>query len=91
VVTLFASMDFAPYIPLAVFGACAVVVWLLMEKLAADKPRAEKRLDEFRDPAKRRDRSGGGADSLKKGDAMSRMLEKASPAFAKPLPRPKWR
>ena len=35
---------------LAIFGAVAAGAWLLLELLAAGKPRAEQRLDEFRDP-----------------------------------------
>jgi len=76
------AMDMSRYVPLAAFGAAAVVVWLMLERLAAEKPRAERRLDELREPGKHRD---GRDRSGKKSDAMSNLLEKASPAFAKPL------
>lgn len=78
------SMNLGRFIPLAVFGAFAVVAWILLEKLAADPPRAEKRLDELSDPHARRSKADK-SDTFRKSDAMTKMLEKASPAFAKPL------
>jgi tight adherence protein C len=71
-------------VPFAVFGVFAATAWLIMEWLAAKKPRAEQRLDEFRDPRIRR-RNEGPAGPDKKGDAMAKVLEKATPALAKPL------
>ena len=69
-------------IPVAIFGVLFSVSWLLLEWLAGDKPRAEERLDEMRDPALRRRREAGKGNT---SEAVSRMIEKATPALAKPL------
>jgi tight adherence protein C len=67
----------------AIFGAAAAGAWWFLDFFAGRKPRAEERLAEIRDPNARktdilRDKKG-------KSSAMGRMLEKASPALAKPL------
>ena len=70
-------------VQLAIFGATATAVWFLLDIFAGHKPRAEQRLDEYRDPNTRRGditREGKG-----KGNAVSKVLEMASPALAKPL------
>ena len=67
--------------PIAVCGGFLAGAWWLMELLATNNQRAEQRLEEIRNPsAKRRE-----LDSVKKGDAVTRMLEKAAPAMSKPL------
>ncbi len=70
-------------VPLALFGTFAALAWWAMDFVAKGKPRALERLDELKDPRKRRSASSESA--LKQSDAMTRMLEKASPALAKPL------
>ncbi len=75
-------VSFEALLPLALFGMFAAVAWWAMELAAARKPRTLERLDELKHPHKRK--SSGGA-ALKKQDAMTRMLEKATPALAKPL------
>jgi tight adherence protein C len=67
----------------AIFGFAAVLAWWLLEFFATGKPRAEQRLEEFREPNTRR----GDRDRLakKRSDAMTKMLEKASPMLSKPL------
>lgn len=69
--------------PVAAFAAIAAVAWLVMERMLGSPDRAYQRLEEIRDPRKRRrdERQGVSA----KGGAMSQLLEKASPALAKPL------
>ncbi len=67
----------------AIFGAAAAGVWWLLDFFSSRKPRAEERLEEIRDPNSRkldilRDKKG-------KSNAMAKVLEKASPALAKPL------
>ena len=67
----------------AIFGAAAAGVWWLLDFFSSRKPRAEERLEEIRDPNSRkldilRDKKG-------KSSAMAKVLEKASPALAKPL------
>lgn len=66
---------------LAIFGAVACGVWWLLELLAKGKPRAERRLEEFREPNARR--TDGRATTKQSG--MSKLIEKATPTFSKPL------
>jgi len=68
-------------ISLAVGGAVIAIAWLLMDMLSSKKPRAEQRLEEFKDPNLRRLREEGSSTA----DAMARVLQKATPALAKPL------
>ncbi|MEX1223687.1 MAG: type II secretion system F family protein [Pirellulales bacterium] len=74
-------LTFQTILPFAVFGLFAVGAWWLLEMFASGKPKAEQRLDEFKNPRKKRqeERDRG------RDGAMSRMLEKATPALAKPL------
>jgi tight adherence protein C len=67
---------------LAIFGAVAVGAWMLLELVATGKPRAEKRLEEFREPNGRRS-DGRGVGKRKQG--MTKLLERASPSLSKPL------
>ena len=67
----------------AIFGAAAAAAWWLLDFFASNKPRAEQRLEEFREPNTRkgdllRDRKG-------KSNAMTDALVKATPALSKPL------
>ncbi len=71
----------AKLLPLAVFGVFAVGAWIALEMFGGKKSRAVERLEEIRDPGARR---RADAAKGKKGDFAS-LLEKASPAFAKPL------
>lgn len=64
-------------LPLAVFGAFAVVAWWLLNLMATAKPRALERLDELKSPRGRRAQPQEIA--IKKQDAVSKVLEKASP------------
>jgi tight adherence protein C len=75
-------ISFDRILPFAVFGAFALGAWWLMEVLSTRKSRASERLSEFSNPASRRR-----DDALKgkKGDAMSKVLEMATPALSKPL------
>ena len=77
------QINFVYVLPFAVFGAFAAGAWWLLEVLGSSKPRAEQRLDEFRDPRIRKrneaERAGRAADT------MAKVLEKATPALAKPL------
>ncbi len=70
----------ADFIPLAIFGLFALVAWVALERMAASKPRALERLEEIKNPQKRR--SAQAEAVLKKTDTMSIVLEKTS-AFAK--------
>ncbi|HEY5311771.1 MAG TPA: type II secretion system F family protein [Pirellulales bacterium] len=78
--------SFEDLLPLAVFGLIALVAWFVLDLIAARKPRALERLDEIKNPALRRKRQNLGDDTaIKKSDAVTRVLAKASPALAKPL------
>jgi tight adherence protein C len=68
---------------LAIFGATAAAIWWLLDVFAGNKPRAEERLDELREPNSRKTdllRDGKGRSST-----MSRVLAMASPALSRPL------
>ncbi|QDU30005.1 Bacterial type II secretion system protein F domain protein [Anatilimnocola aggregata] len=69
------------FVQIAVFGLIAALTWLAIEFFSGSNSRAEQRLEDFRDPVGRKKREEGG----RKGDNLSRMLEAASPALAKPL------
>ena len=69
-------------IQLAAFGAVAVFAWWLLETFSKGKPRAEQRLDEFREPNSRK------IDLLldnKKSGVMAKVLGAAAPALSKPM------
>jgi tight adherence protein C len=71
---------------LAIFGAVACGAWLLLDLISKGKPRAEARLDDFRDPSRRQaDGRSAMRGVTKRSDGMTRLLEKASPRMAKPL------
>ena len=78
-------LDFSRFLPLAIFGLFAAAAWWVLERFATGKPRAEQRLDEFRDPQLRRREEKTDGRMGKKSDAVAKLLEKASPALAKPL------
>jgi tight adherence protein C len=81
---LIANLMSSPVVlQLAVLGGVAAAVWWLLDFMANRKPHAEKRLQDIREPNTRKSdllRSG-----KKKSGAMSKVLDLASPAFAKPL------
>lgn len=76
-------VNFQDLLPIAVFGMFALGAWWLLDFVAGGKSRSVQRLDEFKDPTlrKREERAASG----KKDGAMTRVLEKASPALARPL------
>ena len=75
--------DFKTLLPIALFGVFGALAWWALELVATGKSRAEERLDELRNPGKRR----GGQDdiALKEAGAMAKALEKGGAAFSKPL------
>jgi tight adherence protein C len=70
-------------LPLALFGTFAALAWWALGIVAAGKPRAVERLDELKSP--RRCRRESEDMLLKKSDTVTKVLEKATPALAKPL------
>jgi tight adherence protein C len=75
-------IDFEKLLPMALFGMVAALAWWMLDRVAIGKPRALERLDEIKNPRVRRT---NGESALKKQDTMTKVLEKASPALAKPL------
>ena len=75
--------NFETLVPLAIFVAFAAGAWWILERLAAGNPRAVERLAELKSPHGRRNLPADSA--LKKTDTVTKMLEMATPAFAKPL------
>jgi len=69
-------------VKLAIFGAVAAGAWWLLEMLATGKPRAERRLEEFREPNTRR---GDTRAITKRSDGMTKLLERTTPQFSKAL------
>jgi tight adherence protein C len=76
-------LNFERLVPWALFGTFAALAWWALDFMAAGKPRALERINELKEPRKRRSMPGESA--LKKPAAMTKMLEKASPALAKHL------
>jgi tight adherence protein C len=65
----------ADFIPLAIFGLFAGGAWFVLEHMAASKPRALERLEEIKNPQKRR---AVQADNVLKSDTMAKVVEKTS-------------
>jgi tight adherence protein C len=68
----------------AIFGAVACGAWFLLELVSKAPPRSEQRLDELKDPSRRRDAQGSRG-VTKRADGIGRLLERASPRMARPL------
>jgi tight adherence protein C len=81
---LFAELfNMSTLIPVAVFSGAMALAWIAMEWMGGGKrARAEERLDEWKDPTARRRKEES---SRTTSQAVSRVIEKASPALAKPL------
>jgi tight adherence protein C len=75
-------LTFADILPFALFGMVAALAWWALNLVAAGKPRALERLDEMKNPRARRKQE---TSALKKQARMTNMLERATPALAKPL------
>src|SRR5688572_16302792 len=83
---IFAALISMPLLTkVAIFGAVAIGAWMLLELFSKSAPRAEQRLEEFRDPSRRRGEAAGTRGVTKRSDGMARLLERASPRMAKPL------
>lgn len=83
---IFADLiNFEKLLPFAVFGMFAAAAWWVLDRLASGRSRAVERLDELKDPSLRRRKLDEDGKVIKKQDAMKRVLERATPALAKPL------
>lgn len=76
---------FDALVPFAVFGLFAAIAWFLLDLFAAGNSRASERLDELKNPQLRKRKGEPGA--AKRGDAMTKMLEKATPLAAPLQPK----
>ncbi len=75
-------IGFDKLVPFAVFGLFAAVAFFILEYVAGRSTRTHERLEELRNPMlRRREQVVKG----KKGDAMAKVLEKASPMLSAPL------
>jgi tight adherence protein C len=77
-VSLLLAFDVITILPIAIFGAFAAAAWWVMDAFSSRRPRAEERLAELKTPGQRKP-SGNAS------DAMAKLLERATPKFAKPL------
>jgi tight adherence protein C len=68
---------------IAIFGAFAAVAWWVLDLMSRQKPRAEQRLDEYREPGSRK--GDNSRDKAKGTGTMAKALAKASPALSAPL------
>lgn len=73
------------FVPISVFAGFAIAAWALLNMFAAQKPRSVERLEEIKNPGRRRKKEEGNAGAMKKQDAMTRLLSMAAPNLAKPL------
>lgn len=72
------------FLPYLVLVAISVAVWALFTLFAPKKTRASERLDELRDPSRRKgDKSGNGAGDAKGG--VGALFQKAAPQLSKAL------
>src|SRR4051812_7903260 len=67
----------------AIFGGVACGAWMMLDILAKKKPRAESRLEDIRDPSRRRTEGSRGV--TKRSGGFGRLLEKATPKMGKAL------
>lgn len=74
--------SFADMLPVALFGMVASIAWWCLDFFAGQQSRAMERLEELRNPQRRANLDLG---AMKRGDTMTMVLAKASPALAKPL------
>jgi tight adherence protein C len=84
-ITLAAIISAELLTKIAIFGGVAIGAWLLLDIISKGKPRAEARLEDIRDPARRRGEREVHRGVTKRSDGIGRLLEKASPRMAKPL------
>jgi tight adherence protein C len=76
-------ISFTRLVPWALFGAFAALAWWVLDRVATGRPRTLERLAELKEPRKRR--TDPSKSALKQSDAMTKMLEMATPALARPL------
>lgn len=75
-------INYESLLPVAVFGMFAALAWWILESVGGRRSRTVERLEEFSNPRARR---AGEPRTVKKTDAVTKMLERATPALARPL------
>jgi tight adherence protein C len=76
-------LSFEQLLPLTLFGMFAALTWWLLGVMAGKQPRAMERLGELKNPRLRRAEKSKAV--MKRADPMTKVLEKATPALARPL------
>ncbi len=83
---ILATIDYLYFLPVAAFFLFAAGAWLLIDWLTSNKSNAEQRLDEFRDPKRRRRKQLEEQNSNRlSASNIAQAIKRASPALAKPL------
>ncbi len=77
-------INYESILPFAIFGLFAAAAWWMLEAFAGGRGRAEERLEDMRNPTRRK-RLIDESSSIKESSAVTKLLEKASPALSKPL------
>ncbi|MDZ4847745.1 MAG: type II secretion system F family protein [Pirellulaceae bacterium] len=80
---ILASISLVTLLPIVVFAGVFAIAWLVMDLTSNKKGGVEDRLDMLSDTNAKRERNGKREASA--GQAMSKVLEAAAPALAKPL------
>ncbi|MBN1588987.1 MAG: type II secretion system F family protein [Pirellulales bacterium] len=70
-------------VPFAIFGAIGVLAWWVLNLVAGDRSRASERLEAMQNPGLLRDRESKLTKT--KGEKVTKAIENAAPAFARPL------
>ncbi len=79
------SMNMTTLLPIAIFGVFACGAFFLLDLFVVRRPRAEERLEALKNPRRSKlEQSEKGVKDTA-SDAMTSLLEKATPAFAKAL------
>lgn len=83
---ILAAIDYIYLLPVLAFFLFAAGAWLLIDWITNNKSNAEQRLEEFRDPQRRRRKDNepqrGSILSIRR---ITDVVKRASPAFARPL------
>jgi tight adherence protein C len=77
------QLHFETFVPFAIFVAIGALTWWLLNLIAGDRSRASERLDAMQNPSALRERELHLP--KRKGEKMTKVIESAAPALAKPL------
>ena len=73
-------LNFKMVMPFAVFGLFAAAAWWGLEFIGSKNRKTEQRLDDFKDPSRRKK-----AESVKEASVVSRVIQKTTPALSRPF------